>query len=406
MGNRRFVQCAVIAMLMVALLIGAPVSATAGPHRASAAVTAGQAAAQLDCRPLAQRQPPVTTPAPTPAPAGPPAANLTKVTIGYIPVSIYAPLFVAQDLGYYREFGLDVTLQSSAGGSDVITQTASGATDIAAAGAGPAFWNAAAQDLPITVIAPGHQEGSPVATPLMISRQACESGSIASVADLRGKRVAVNAPGGTEFWLGAALATAGLTIDDVNERFLAFPDAIAALQSGAIDAAMIGEPLATSAEQDGIAVRLLSDFPVQGIQATAMIANDDFLARHPDAATGFVAAYLKATRSLSNGGFHDPTILAILQKYTSVPPELSQQAVAPIYQVNGEVNLASLGQLQQFFRGRGQLEYDQDIDPTTLVDPQYVNAALALIGPTPTVAPDIATPGIGTPPATPLTRVG
>ena len=66
------------------------------------------------------------------------------------------------------------------------------------------------QDLPITAIVAGHQEGSPVATPLMISRRACETGAITSVADLAGKRVAVNAPGGTEYWLGQALATAGL----------------------------------------------------------------------------------------------------------------------------------------------------------------------------------------------------
>ena len=398
MARRPLVRSTLLTLLVAALLVGAPASTTiAGQPRTSERALVLQPAASLDCRPLAQRQPVMTAPAPTPAPAGPPAANLTKVTIGYIPVSIYAPLFAAQDLGYYREFGLDVALRASAGGSDLITQTASGATDISAAGAGPAFWNAAAQRLPITVIAPGHEEGSPVATPLMISRRACESGAITSVADLRGKRVAVNAPGGTEFWLGTALATAGLTIDDVNEQFLAFPDAIAALQSGAIDAAMIGEPLATKAEQDGVAVRLLSDFPVQGIQATAMIANNDFLAQHPDAATAFVAAYLKAARALSNGGFRDPTILAILEKYTSVPPDLAQQAVAPIYQVNGDINLASLDQLQQFFRGRGQLEYDQDIDPATIVDTQYVMGALGLIGPAPDLSAAPATPATATP---------
>lgn len=361
-----------------------------------AAAVAAQSAPALDCRPLTEQRPDLLPPATTTAPpaAGPPAAGLTPVTIGYVPVSIYAPLFVAKELGYYEEFGLDVTLTANTGGSDLIALTAAGNLDISAAGAGPAFWNANAQDLPITVIAPGHQEGSPVATPLMISRAACESGAITSVADLAGKRVSVNAPGGTEFWLGSALATAGLTIDDVEEQFLPFPDAVAALDSGAIDAAMIGEPLATRAELDGFAVRLLPDFPVQGIQPTTIIANDDFLAANPAVATGFVAAYLKASRALSGDGFKDPAVLAIVEEYTGVAADLARLALQPVYQPNGEISFATLADLQTFFRGRDQLEYDTDIDPTSIADTRYVDGALALVG----TAPALMT---ATPAATP-----
>ncbi len=360
--------------------------------------TPAPAAAQvaLDCRPLTEQRPDLLPPGTTTPPpaAGAPAATLTPVDIGYVPVSIYAPLFVAKELGYYEEFGLDVTLTANTGGSDLIALTAAGNLDISAAGAGPAFWNATAQDLPITVIAPGHQEGSPVATPMMISREACESGAITSVADLAGKRVSVNAPGGTEFWLGSALATAGLTIDDVSEQFLPFPDAIAALDSGAIDAAMIGEPLATQAELDGYAVRLLPDFPIQGVQPTTIIANDDFLAANPDAATGFVAAYLKASRALSGDGFKDPAVLAIIEQYTGVPADLVRLAMQPVYQPDGAISFGTLADLQTFFRGRGQLEYDTDIDPATIADTRYVDGALALIGPAP-----------ATPTSTPVTLV-
>lgn len=374
----------VLTLLLSSLAVGSVVPA---------AVTTAQPVSPLDCRPLIEQRPELLPPAITTPPpvAGSPAAVLTAVTIGYVPVSIYAPIFVAEALGYYEEFGLDVTLQANTGGSDPIALTASGALDISAAGAGPAFWNAILQDLPITVIAPGHQEGSPVATPLMISRDACESGSISTVADLADRRVSVNAPGGTEFWLGQALGTGGLTIDDVDEQFLPFPDAIAALSSGAIDAAMIGEPLATQAELDGIAVRLLSDFPVQGVQPTTIIGNDDFLAGNPDVATGFVAAYLKAVRALTGPGFKDPAVLAIIEAYTGVPVDLARQAVQPVYPPDGAIGFATLAQLQTFFRGRDQLEYDTDIDAAMIADTRYVDGALALLGPTP-ATPTVATP--------------
>ncbi len=342
-----------------------------------------QATPTLSCEPIVVEEP-VATPAAVPAQTpGPFTGEAVSITVGYIPISIYAPVYVAEAKGYYDALGLDVTLQAFAGGTDPIALTGSGDVDFAAVGAGPAFWNSLALGLPIQIVAPGHAEGSPVATPLMISRDACLSGEIASVADLRDRRVSINARGGTEYWLGAALATGGLTIDDVDLQTIGFPDAVAALDTGAIDAAMVAEPLATLAERQGIAIRLLPDFPVQDIQPTAIIGNRDFAAGNPDATTAFVTAYLMATRDLSGGAFDDPANLAIISQYTGVPVDLLAASVQPLYFPDGEINVESLNTLQRFFLDRGQLDYDQPIDPTTAIDGQYVAAAVAALGPFP-----------------------
>lgn len=342
-------------------------------------MTASAQGTPVGCEPAAPSTPAASTGAipeipPVTAPEG-----ATEVTMGYIPVSIFAPVFVAYEKGYFAERGLDVTLEQFPGGSDIVLQTATGDLDLGISGTGPAFWNAASQDLGVEIIAPGHAEGSPVATPLMISAAACRDGSIASVADLAGKRVAVNAPGATEYWLDAALRTAGLTIADVDLQFLSFPDAVVALESGALDAAMIGEPLATRAEQEGLAVRLLSDFPVQDIQPTMIFGNQSWLEANPDAATSFVAGYLQASRDLTTN-FNDPMHLAIIQKYTEVAPELIAASVKPVYSMDGAISLDSLTLLQTFFRDRGQLDYDTDIDPATLVNTRYVDGANAQLG--------------------------
>jgi NitT/TauT family transport system substrate-binding protein len=169
-------------------------------------------------------------------------------------------------------------------------------------------------------------------------------------------------------------------LDDVDLQVLPFPDAVVALQSGAIDAAMVGEPLATKAEEDGIAVRLLTDFPVQGIQVTLVFAHDSFLEQNPEAATGLVTAYLQASRDLTGEGFKDPANLAIIEQYTQVPAALIASAVQPVYAVNGEIDAEGLGKLQDFFRERGQLEYDENLDPASFVDTRYIDAALETIG--------------------------
>lgn len=346
---------------------------------------AGRVAAQgtpLACVPLtADDGATPATSSSTPVDPAPVPDDAVEVTVGYVPVAIYAPVFVALDKGYFAEAGLEVTLEPFAGGPEPITLTASGQLDVAAIGAGPAFWNVISSGLPISVIAPGHSEGSPVATPLMISKDACDAGAITTVADLVGKKVSVNARGATEYWLGQALGTAGLTLDDIDLQVLPFPDAVAALAAGAIDAAMVGEPLATKAEQDGLAVRLLADFPVQNIQPTAIIGNTDFLADNPEAAQGFVTAYLRASRDLTGPGFKDSANLAIIEAYTGVSAARIAQAVQPVFQTDGRVDPASFSTLQTFFRERDQLEYDDDIDPISFIDTGYVDGAVAVLGP-------------------------
>lgn len=338
--------------------------------------------AQPNCGPLQtgtpEASPAAAAPAELPAVEAPEGA--TEVTFGYIPVSIFAPVFVAYEKGYFAEYGLDVTLEQLPGGSDMVLLTATGDMDMAVGGIGPAYWNAASEELGVEIVAPGHMEGSPVASPLMISKKACEEGTITSVADLKGKKVSVNAPGATEYWLDAALRTEGLTIADIDLQYLSFPDAVVALDTNALDAAIVGEPLATKAEQDGLAVRLLPDFPVQGIQPTMIFGNQSWMSENPDAAAGIIAGYLHAAQDLTTN-FNDPVNLAIIEKYTGVPTDLIASSVKPVYSIDGTINFDSLTTLQGFFRERGLLDYDEDLDPNSMVNDAYLNQALELLNP-------------------------
>ncbi len=304
----------------------------------------------------------------------------TEVRFGYIPVSIFAPIFVAYEKGYFAEYGIDMKLEPLPGGTDMVLLASTGDLDMAVSGVGPAFWNAANQGIGVEVVSPGHMEGNPVASPLMISKKACEEGTITSVADLAGKRVAVNAPGATELWLDLALETGGLSIEDVDLQYMSFPDAVVALDSSSLDASIIGEPLATQAEQQGLAVRLVSELPVEDIQPTMIFGNTEWMAENPELAAGVVAGYIRASRDLTEN-FNDPVNLAIIQKYTDVPPELIAASVKPVYSTDGAINVGSLDQLQGFFHERGLLEYDEMMDPTSIINPTYVVAALELIDP-------------------------
>jgi sulfonate transport system substrate-binding protein len=81
---------------------------------------------------------------------------------------------------------------------------------------------------------------------------------IHAVSDLKGKRVAVSKGSGSNFLLLAALKKAGLTINDIQVRYLEAPDALAAFRGGNVDAWVIWDPF-LAAEQLDDHVRVVAD---------------------------------------------------------------------------------------------------------------------------------------------------
>jgi NitT/TauT family transport system substrate-binding protein len=314
------------------------------------------------------------------APAASPAVgDLTQVVVGYTQILIHAPVMLAREKGYFEEYGLDVQLEPLPGGSDMVVLTANGDYDVGIGGAGPAYFNAVSRGVELTIVAPLHFEREPHATPLVVSRTRYDSGEITSVEDLEGKKVSVNARGATEYWLDTALRGGGLTIADVDLQALPFPDVPAALESGAIDAGMLGEPLATRFEREGTIVRLETELP-QDFQPTFVWFNPDFAAENHELAVGFLAGFMRGCRDLRADDWDSDENLAILQQYTNVDPSLIREAARTYCEPNGQVDIEDLATLQQFFFDRELLEYDDLIDVATLVDQSFVEEALEIIG--------------------------
>lgn len=81
-----------------------------------------------------------------------------------------------------------------------------------------------------------------------------EESGLQKVADLKGKKVAVGAPGsGTERISKILLEAHGLTYDDIDPQFLGFGEAVTALKDRLIDCTIVGSGLPTSAVVDASA---------------------------------------------------------------------------------------------------------------------------------------------------------
>jgi sulfonate transport system substrate-binding protein len=105
---------------------------------------------------------------------------------------------------------------------------------------------------------------------------------IHSIADLKGKRVAVAKGSGCNFLLIAALAKAGLTIKDIQVRYLEAPDALAAFRGGNIDAWAIWDPFLAAQQRDAH-VRVIADGASGIAQYNRFYtATTAFADKHPD----------------------------------------------------------------------------------------------------------------------------
>jgi NitT/TauT family transport system substrate-binding protein len=315
-----------------------------------------------------------------PAAARAQARPALHIRVVHTPVLIFAPLYVGIERGYFARQGLDVELISAPGGTSAFVVLPSGRAEAVIGGLGAGLFNAAARGLDFKVVGPVHLERPPVSTPLVVGRRASDAGEIKTVRDLRGRRVSINVLGSaTEYWLYAAMLHGGLTLADVQPVEVNFPEVPAALANGAIAAGLLGEPLATLAEDRGQIVRLSEDF-INGMQVTAVYFGGEFMRRQADHAVGFMAAWLRACRDLSPGAYRRPEIAQIVQKYTGVPADVVRRARPPYHEPNGQMNFNDFARLQEFFRTRGELTYPRALAPSAYVDTSFVRRALASVG--------------------------
>ncbi|TAG66764.1 MAG: aliphatic sulfonate ABC transporter substrate-binding protein, partial [Burkholderiales bacterium] len=95
---------------------------------------------------------------------------------------------------------------------------------------------------------------SPEAEALIVPK----SSAIKSVADLKGKKVALNKGSNVHYLLVKLLERAGLKYGDVNVVFLPPADARAAFEKGAVDAWVIWDPFLSAAEKQ-LGARLIAN---------------------------------------------------------------------------------------------------------------------------------------------------
>lgn len=219
---------------------------------------------------------------------GPP--EKTTLNVGAVPAMDSAGFFVALHDGLFAREGLHVNYTPAVSSETAIAQQLKGQLDVSAGNYVSYLEYDAQHGSPLEVVAEGSvtQQGAQTIFTMPNSH-------IASLSQLKGKLIGVNAPGNIDYLLDVSV----LQQNDINPKSVKFPPAPIAfpqmggmLASGQIAAATLPEPFASQAEQEYGAVPLAdlnqgatNNFPIEGYVVTKTWA-----AKNPNTMKRFLAA--------------------------------------------------------------------------------------------------------------------
>ncbi|WP_213938257.1 aliphatic sulfonate ABC transporter substrate-binding protein [Pseudomonas sp. dw_612] len=211
------------------------------------------------------------------------AAEPAQLRIGYQKSSVNMVLAREHQLLEQALPGTQVQWIEFPGGPQLIEALNGGSLDIGNIGdIPPIFAQAAGIDLQYIGVEPSDGKTEAILVP--------KTSEVQSLADLKGKRVALLKGSSAHNFFLKSLVRAGLQLKDVNLVYLSPADARAAFEQGKLDAWVIWDPYYSAALIDGSA-RLLSDGQGLDSGGSFYIASGAFARQHPHAIGPILKAF-------------------------------------------------------------------------------------------------------------------
>jgi NitT/TauT family transport system substrate-binding protein len=232
------------------------------------------------------------------------------IAVGGKTAFYYLPLTIAEQLGYFKQEGLEVKISDFAGGSQALRAVVGGSAEVVSGAyehtislqGKKQFFQAFVLQGRLPQIALGVSAG--------------KMAQFKSFKDLKGMKIGVSAPGSSTHNLVKQLATkAGLDPSkDVAIVGVGIgAAAIAAMRSGQIDAISNVDPVMTKLELDGVVKVVADTRNVKGTQevwgaplpAGCLYAPVEFLQKYPNVAQALANAIVRADKWIAGAGATD-----------------------------------------------------------------------------------------------------
>jgi len=202
-------------------------------------------------------------------------APASELRIGY---QKYGTLILVKSRGTLEKrlapLGVDVKWIEFPAGPQLLEALNVGSIDFGTVGEAPPIF---AQAAGANLVYVANEPPAPASEAILVPRNS----AINSVAELRGKKIALNKGSNVHYFLVKVLEKNGLQYKDVEPVFLAPADARAAFERGAVDAWAIWDPFLAAAEKQ-ISARILADGKGAAANHQFYIAARPYAERRPD----------------------------------------------------------------------------------------------------------------------------
>ncbi len=245
---------------------------------------------------------------------GPARAADKIVRVGYQKYGTFLLLKARGNLERKLEpLGFGVSWTEFPGGPQLLEALDAGSLDFGTTGEAPPVFAQAGKKSLVYV---GTEGAAPTGEAILVPKDS----PIRTVADLKGKKVALNKGSNVHYLLVAALASAGLTPKDIQSVFLAPADARAAFDSSSIDAWAIWDPFFAVAEADPL-TRVLTTSEGLLDNWGYFLGNGSYTGTNPDAIVDVIDELAKVGAAAQAD--LDGTVKA-LAAITGVPADITR----------------------------------------------------------------------------------
>ena len=311
------------------------------------------------------------------------AEDALKAKVGVLRLSSSAPVFIAQDKGYFRDAGLDVELKFFDAAQPIAVATTSGDVDFGVTAFTAGLYNLAGKGV-LKVI--GGMSREKAGYPLIgyfASNKAYEAG-LKTPKDLAGKRIAVTQVGSSfHYSLGLLADKYGFKLSDVKIVPLqSLSNAAAALKGETVDAALLPVSTARKLMDDGGAKLLGWVGDETPWQLGAVFASPKTLANKA-LVTKLLMALERADREYHDvvlstvkegkADINDKTrpLLEIIAKYTNLSVEQVAGNCAYI-DPDGKLDVKNVDNQIKWLQEQGFV--DKGFDADAIIDKDFVKA--------------------------------
>ena len=290
-----------------------------------------------------------TTP---PAPGQP-----DKVNTGVIAIVDVAPIYLGKEKGFFSKRNIDLTLTTAQGGAAIVPAVISGQYQFGFSNT-ISLLLGASQNVPLKVVCNGNNstgvDGKDFAG-LFVKADS----PIKSPKDLAGKTVAANTLKNiVDTSVRASVRKDGGDPAAVKFLELPFPEQVAALQAGRVDAIFVVEPF----QQDAVAAgarKIASSYvdAAPSLTVAMYFTSKQLAGSNPDLVKRFTDAMKE---SLAYADSHPDEVRTALGSYTQISPEVRAALTLPKWRA--EVNRESVQALADLAGADGLLTKKPDLD--------------------------------------------